>query len=86
MFIIGATLGSIIRKGARFTTYFAIAFFVLFNMLNTFGEKFAKQGVTKRIHWYVAFFHCAHANRHIPYIQGYERFATLQQRILLPSY
>ena len=47
LFIIGAPLGSIIRKGGLGSPLiFAIAFFVLFNMLNTFGEKFAKQGVT----------------------------------------
>jgi len=47
LFMIGAPLGSIIRKGGIGTPLiFAIAFFVLFNMLNTFGEKFAKQGVT----------------------------------------
>ncbi len=47
LFLIGAPLGSIIRKGGLGTPLiFAIAFFVLFNMLNTFGEKFAKQGVT----------------------------------------
>jgi len=47
LFMIGAPLGSIIQKGGLGTPLiFAIAFFVLFNMLNTFGEKFAKQGVT----------------------------------------
>ncbi len=47
LFMIGAPLGSIIRKGGLGTPLiFAIAFFVLFNMLNTFGEKFAKKGVT----------------------------------------
>ena len=47
LFMIGAPLGSIIRKGGLGTPLiFAIAFFVLFNMLNTFGEKFAKQGVS----------------------------------------
>jgi len=47
LFMIGAPLGSIIRKGGLGTPLiFAIAFFVLFNMLNTFGEKFAKEGVT----------------------------------------
>jgi lipopolysaccharide export system permease protein len=47
LFMIGAPLGSIIRKGGLGTPLiFAIAFFVLFNMLNTIGEKFAKQGVT----------------------------------------
>lgn len=47
LFMIGAPLGSIIRKGGLGTPLiFAIGFFVLFNMINTFGEKFAKQGVT----------------------------------------
>ena len=47
LFMIGAPLGSIIRKGGLGSPLiFAIAFFVLFNMLNTFGEKFAKGGVT----------------------------------------
>ncbi|MEP6845094.1 MAG: LptF/LptG family permease, partial [Panacibacter sp.] len=47
LFMVGAPLGSIIRKGGLGTPLiFAIAFFVLFNMLNTFGEKFAKEGVT----------------------------------------
>jgi lipopolysaccharide export system permease protein len=47
LFMIGAPLGSIIRKGGLGTPLiFAIAFFVLFNMLNTFGEKFAKEGVS----------------------------------------
>lgn len=47
LFMIGAPLGSIIRKGGLGTPLiFAIVFFVLFHLLNTFGEKFAKQGVT----------------------------------------
>ncbi len=47
LFLIGAPLGSIIRKGGLGSPLvFAIVFFVLFNTLNTFGEKFAKEGVT----------------------------------------
>lgn len=47
LFIIGAPLGSIIRKGGLGSPLvFAVVFFVLFHLLNTFGEKFAKQGVT----------------------------------------
>ncbi|MEP7317323.1 MAG: LptF/LptG family permease [Panacibacter sp.] len=47
LFMIGAPLGSIIRKGGLGTPLItAIAFFVVFNMLNTFGEKFAKTGET----------------------------------------
>lgn len=47
LFIIGAPLGSIIRKGGIGTPLiFAIIFFVTFHLLNTFGEKFAKEYVT----------------------------------------
>lgn len=47
LFLIGAPLGSIIRKGGLGSPLvFAIIFFVLFYLLNTFGEKFAKEGVT----------------------------------------
>src|SRR5215831_2999205 len=47
LFMIGAPLGSIIRRGGLGSPLiFAIAFFVLFNTLNTFGEKFAKEGVS----------------------------------------
>lgn len=47
LFMIGAPLGSIIRKGGLGTPLiFAIVFFVLFHLLNTFGEKFAKEGVS----------------------------------------
>jgi len=46
LFMIGAPLGSIIRKGGLGSPLvFAVVFFVLFHLLNTFGEKFAKQGV-----------------------------------------
>jgi lipopolysaccharide export system permease protein len=47
LFMIGAPLGSIIRRGGLGSPLiFAIAFFVLFNTLNTFGEKFAKEGAS----------------------------------------
>jgi len=47
LFLIGAPLGSIIRKGGIGTPLiFAIIFFVLFHLMNTFGEKFAKQAIT----------------------------------------
>ncbi len=47
LFMIGAPLGSIIRKGGLGTPLvFAIVFFVLFHLINTFGEKFAKESVT----------------------------------------
>lgn len=47
LFMIGAPLGSIIRKGGLGTPLVvAIIFFVLFHLLNTFGEKFAVQGIT----------------------------------------
>ncbi len=46
LFLIGAPLGSIIRKGGVGTPLiFAVVFFVVFFLLNNFGEKFANQGV-----------------------------------------
>ena len=46
LFFIGAPLGSIIRKGGIGTPLvFALIFFVLFHLMNTFGEKFAREGV-----------------------------------------
>ena len=46
LFLIGAPLGSIIRKGGIGTPLiFAVAFFVLFFLLNNYGEKFVKQDV-----------------------------------------
>ena len=48
LFLIGAPLGSIIRKGGIGTPLvFAVAFFVIFFLLNNFGEKFVKQDVMK---------------------------------------
>ncbi len=45
LFFIGAPLGSIIRKGGiGMPLVVAIVFFLLFHLLNTFGEKFAKEG------------------------------------------
>ncbi len=45
-FMIGAPLGSIIRKGGLGAPLvFAIIFFVIFYLFNNIGEKFAKQGV-----------------------------------------
>jgi len=47
LFFIGAPLGSIIRKGGiGLPLVFAIIFFLAFHLLNMFGEKFAKGGVT----------------------------------------
>jgi lipopolysaccharide export system permease protein len=46
LFLIGAPLGSIIRKGGIGTPLvFAVIFFVLFFLLNNFGKKFVKEGV-----------------------------------------
>lgn len=46
LFVIGAPLGSIIRKGGLgLPLVFAIVFFVLFYILNTIGEKMARQGI-----------------------------------------
>jgi len=46
LFMIGAPLGSIIRKGGiGMPLILAVIFFVVFFLLNNFGEKFAKQDV-----------------------------------------
>jgi lipopolysaccharide export system permease protein len=46
LFLIGAPLGSIIRKGGLGTPLvFAVIFFVIFHLFNTFGEKFVKGSV-----------------------------------------
>ena len=47
LFFIGAPLGSIIRKGGLgMPLVVAIIFFLIFHLLNMFGEKFVKQGIT----------------------------------------
>lgn len=47
LFLIGAPLGSIIRKGGLgMPLVCAVIFFVIFHLLNTFGEKFARGGQT----------------------------------------
>lgn len=47
LFLIGAPLGAIIRKGGLGTPLvFAIIFFVLFHLMNTVGEKIVKESVT----------------------------------------
>ncbi len=46
LFFIGAPLGSIIRKGGLgMPLIVAIIFFLIFHLLNMFGEKFVKQGL-----------------------------------------
>lgn len=46
LFLIGAPLGSIVRKGGIGTpVVFAVIFFVIFFLLNNFGKKFVKEGV-----------------------------------------
>ena len=47
LFFIGAPLGSIIRKGGiGMPLVVAIVFFLIFHLLNLFGEKFAKENIT----------------------------------------
>lgn len=46
LFLIGAPLGSIIRKGGLgMPLVFSVIFFVIFHLFNTFGEKMAKESV-----------------------------------------
>jgi lipopolysaccharide export system permease protein len=50
LFLIGAPLGSIVRKGGIGTpVVFAILFFVIFFLLNNFGKKFVKEDVLQPI-------------------------------------
>lgn len=47
LFLVGAPLGTIIRKGGLGAPLvFAIIFFVFFHLINTFGEKMAGEGIT----------------------------------------
>ena len=47
LFFIGAPLGSIIRKGGMgMPLVVAIVFFLIFHLLNMFGEKFVKENLT----------------------------------------
>ena len=47
LFFIGAPLGAIIRKGGLgLPLVFAIVFFLLFHVINMFGEKFSKEGIS----------------------------------------
>ncbi len=44
LFLIGVALGAIIKKGGMgMPMVFAVSFFVIYHLLNTIGEKFAKQ-------------------------------------------
>ena len=50
LFLIGAPLGSIVRKGGiGMPVVFAVAFFVIFFLLNNFGRKFVKEDVLQPI-------------------------------------
>lgn len=50
LFLIGAPLGSIVRKGGIGTpVVFAVIFFVIFFLLNNFGKKFVKEDVLQPI-------------------------------------
>lgn len=58
LFLIGAPLGSIIRKGGIGTPLvFAVVFFVVFFLLNNFGKKFVKEDVMLPIYgmWLATF-------------------------------
>lgn len=58
LFLIGAPLGSIIRKGGIGTPLvFAVIFFVVFFLLNNFGKKFVKEDVMLPIYgmWLATF-------------------------------
>jgi lipopolysaccharide export system permease protein len=48
LFLIGAPLGSIVRKGGiGLPVVFAVIFFVIFFLLNNFGKKFVSQDILR---------------------------------------
>lgn len=50
LFLIGAPLGSIIRKGGMgMPLVIAVIFFLIFHLLNMFGEKFVREGITSAV-------------------------------------
>ncbi len=50
LFLIGAPLGSIVRKGGIGTpVVFAVVFFIIFFLLNNFGRKFVKEDVMQPV-------------------------------------
>ena len=50
LFLVGAPLGSIVRKGGIGTpVVFAVVFFVIFFLLNNFGKKFVKEDVLQPV-------------------------------------
>ncbi|MBL7697853.1 MAG: LptF/LptG family permease [Chitinophagaceae bacterium] len=50
LFLIGAPLGSIVRKGGIGTpVVFAVVFFVIFFLLNNFGKKFVKEDLVQPV-------------------------------------
>ena len=50
LFLIGAPLGSIVRKGGiGMPVVFAVVFFVIFFLLNNFGKKFVKEDVLQPV-------------------------------------
>lgn len=50
LFLIGAPLGSIIRKGGMgMPLVIAVIFFLVFHLLNMFGEKFVREGITNAL-------------------------------------
>jgi lipopolysaccharide export system permease protein len=50
LFLIGAPLGSIVRKGGIGTpVVFAVVFFVIFFLLNNFGKKFVQQDIVRPV-------------------------------------
>ncbi len=50
LFLIGAPLGSIVRKGGiGLPVVFAVIFFVIFFLLNNFGKKFVKEDLVQPV-------------------------------------
>lgn len=97
LFFVGAPLGSIIRKGGLgMPLVVAIIFFVIFHLLNIFGEKFAKENITSVFTgMWLSVFVLAPAGIFLTYKamhdsqlfnkEFYFRFFNLVKKLLLPA-
>ena len=79
LFFIGAPLGSIIRKGGMgMPLVVAIVFFLLFHLLNMFGEKFVKDDITYARGRHVVINICVGTIGSAAYLQSDARFPIIQ--------
>ena len=84
-FLIGAPLGSIIRKGGLGSPLvFSIVFFYDLLFFKQYRGKNVEGGISATYGWHVDIYHDIGSNRNLSYQHSIKRFSTLQQRILFP--